>query len=364
MGNPFTPTFGIVPPVLAGRGKILSDMDRAFDNWPGDPNLCTILIGPRGSGKTAMLSCIGDIALQKGWIVADTSASEGMLEDILQRTLDVTSEYMENKSGKHLTGVDIGNLLGLRWTLDTAGEANWRSRMSELLKRLKEKDIGLLITIDEVRANIEAMIMFAQIYQLLIREGAKLALVMAGLPIHVSELLADDGASFLRRARQQYMGRIPDRDIRNAFRQTVETEGKAIGSEALETAVSASNGFAYMMQLVGYEMWSASGTRETISGSDAVEGVKQAKADFRTGVLNSTYRELSDGDINFLKAMLADEECSSISDIAERMGKSAGYVATYKKRLLQAGVIEEAQRAKVTFAIPMFREFLDEQFVQ
>lgn len=29
--NPFTPTFGMVPPFMAGRQQILDDLARAFD---------------------------------------------------------------------------------------------------------------------------------------------------------------------------------------------------------------------------------------------------------------------------------------------------------------------------------------------
>ena len=46
--NPFTPTFGKVPSVAAGRDEILADMQYAFENGSGDPILSTILIGPRG----------------------------------------------------------------------------------------------------------------------------------------------------------------------------------------------------------------------------------------------------------------------------------------------------------------------------
>ena len=361
MNNPFTPTFGIVPPYLAGRKQILEDMDKAFDNWPGDPNLSTILIGPRGSGKTAMLSCIGDIALRKGWIVADTSAADGMLEDVLQRTMDVAAEHIGREDKRKLTGIEIGSVLGLNWSVDSVTSANWRSRISELLKRLNERGIGLLITIDEVRSDVDEMIAFATVYQHLIREGAKVALAMAGLPIHVSELLSEKSVSFLRRSKQRYLGRISDTDIRSAFRQTVESAGKEIDNNALESCVEASGGFAYMMQLVGYQIWDASSSRKIISTEDANHGIQIAKDDFKSGVLRSTYRELSNGDISFLNAMLKDSEESSVSEIAERMNKKPGYVSTYKKRLMQAGVIEETGKSKVAFAIPMFRDFLEEQ---
>lgn len=61
--NPFTPTFGSVPPFLAGREHILRDINRGFINGPGDPNLSTIFTGARGTGKTALLSLLSETAL-------------------------------------------------------------------------------------------------------------------------------------------------------------------------------------------------------------------------------------------------------------------------------------------------------------
>ena len=98
-----------------------------------------------------------------------------------------------------------------------------------------------------------------------------------------------------------------------------------------------------------------------ISEEDAALGISLAKQDFQSGVLNSTYRELSKGDIDFLKAMLSDTGSSKVSDIAKRLGRSSGYASTYKKRLLRAGIIEETQRSRISFAMPLFREYLKEQ---
>lgn len=357
MINPFTPTFGIVPPYLAGRSVLLNEMNRALDNWPGDPNLSTILIGPRGSGKTALLSSIGDIAMEKGWIVADTSATDGMLEDILQRIIDVTENLIDHDNGRKLTGVNIG-AFGISWDNADITPANWRSRMSKILKQLNSNGIGLMITIDEVRADVEAMIQFASVYQLLVRDGAKIALVMAGLPVNVSNLISNKSVSFLRRSRQQYLNRIADSDVRSAFQMTIRSAGKTICEDALAAAVTASSGFAYMMQLVGYQIWNASGSNETIVLENALEGIRYAEEDFNNGVLKSTCNELSEGDMKILFAMLDDKESSSMTDLSGRLNKSAGYVYTYKKRLLQAGVVEETHRSRITFAIPLLREYL------
>lgn len=76
-------------------------------------------------------------------------------------------------------------------------------------------------------------------------------------------------------------------------------------------------------------------------------------------VLDATYRELSEGDLRFLTAMLEDEGASRVSDIAHRLGVSSGYAAQYKRRLLEQGVIGERGRGIVDFDIPFFREYLE-----
>ena len=43
MANPFTPTFGIIPPFMTGREALIEELSSAFSNGLGDPNLCTIV---------------------------------------------------------------------------------------------------------------------------------------------------------------------------------------------------------------------------------------------------------------------------------------------------------------------------------
>lgn len=109
--NPFTPTFGIAPPYLAGRDRLLATMANAFGSGLGDPNLCTLLVGPRGFGKTALLSCFGDEAREHGWLVVDVAAEEGMLEDIYQHTQLEASRLLEASPQRRLSGVSDGDLM-------------------------------------------------------------------------------------------------------------------------------------------------------------------------------------------------------------------------------------------------------------
>ncbi|MBQ9003139.1 MAG: hypothetical protein IJ087_14910 [Eggerthellaceae bacterium] len=111
-------------------------MADAFDNGLGDPNLTTILIGPRGCGKTALLTCIADEAQRHGWVSVRTAAAPGMLDDIVQRSFEAPARIVSPRSRKHLTGISVAQLVELEWAVDPASEANWRTRMNALFAEL------------------------------------------------------------------------------------------------------------------------------------------------------------------------------------------------------------------------------------
>lgn len=357
--NPFTPTFGQIPPVMAGRSEIIGEVVRAFERGMGDPNLVSLLVGARGSGKTALLTYLADEALSRGWVTASVSAVPGMLEDIEERALVAAGEFVETPDRMRLRGFNVGQLLGVEWESREAPPGNWRTRMGGILDMMAEHDVGLLIVVDEVRVDLEDMIQLASVYQHFVREGRKVALLMAGLPSKVSALLRDDSVSFLRRASYHQLGRVDDGAVRDALRKTVEAGGRSIESSALDCAVRAIEGFPYMMQLVGYRMWDESPTRREISAQDVVRGTEYAERDIERKILETTYRELSRGDLRFLYAMLEDEGVeSSTRDIGARLGKKANYVSQYKRRLLAQGVLEDRGHGMVSIAIPRFRDYL------
>lgn len=356
--NPFTPTFGVVPQHLAGRELLLADMGQAFEDGIGNPDLSTLIVGARGSGKTALLATIAQLAESKGWISANTVAAEGMLEDIAQCSERGASHIINQPSRRRLSGLTVGQVVGVEWEMNATPAANWRNRMTALLESLAANGTGLLITVDEVRSDILEMIQLASTYQLFIREGRQVALVMAGLPGYVSQLLNDKSVSFLRRSSQRHLGRIDDNDIRVAFERTVLDAGKTIEADALEMAVGSIAGFPYMMQLVGYRTWSEASQAQKITVEHVARGIELARRGMNEGVLATTYKGLSAGDRRFLHAMLRDEDASTLSDIAHRLGKSTGYASTYKARLIEQGLIDETLDGKIRIDMPFMREFL------
>ena len=122
--------------------------------------------------------------------------------------------------------------------------------------------------------------------------------------------------------------------------------------------MTAAGGFPYLMQLVGYRAWDVRPSECTISPADVAHGIELARKEMESKILDATYRELSEGDIRFARAMLQDEGDSSIADIGRRLERSSSQVAQYRRRLIDAGVIGERRRGVVGFDLPYFRELL------
>ena len=220
--NPFTPSFGKTPLVLAGRDRILEDIGDAFESGIGDPNLASIFVGARGAGKTALLTALTQEAGEHGWVSASSSALPGMLDDILEQAYRNAGHLLAPKKGKRITGIEIAQVIGIQWDELQESSASWRTKMSDLIDQLERAEAGLLITVDEVNPSLDEMRTLASVYQHFVREERNVALLMAGLPHKVSALLADENLTFLRRSRKHKLERISDSDVRIAFRQTVE----------------------------------------------------------------------------------------------------------------------------------------------
>ena len=84
IANPFTPVVGKVPPHIAGREEIIADVEAALAGAGNDPAIISLLVGPRGTGKTALLSYFADTAESSGWVAARVTCVAGMLWRIRQ----------------------------------------------------------------------------------------------------------------------------------------------------------------------------------------------------------------------------------------------------------------------------------------
>jgi hypothetical protein len=361
--NPFTPTFGSIPPLLAGREQIIRDILDGLDNAPGDPNRTTIFIGARGTGKTVLLAKLAEEASARGWVSANVTAREGLLEEMLMQVRDNAADFIGADASSRITGIEIAGF-GISRSVAKEPERTWRSRLTALVKELNGQGVGLLITVDEVDAQCAPLRDLVDTYQHLVRERRDVALVMAGLPNNISQLLQDEKISFLRRAFQHRLDAVPNDEVAFVLRKTVETFGRAIRPEALELAAKSTQGFPFMIQLVGYNIWRQSPQRKAISLEDTRRGIELAENDMRRMIFDSTIHDLSEQDIRFLVALARVGGESDTAQIAATWGKDVNYTSKYRRRLLEQGVIGERMFGKIGFDIPLLGEYVLERFAE
>ena len=134
----------------------------------------------------------------------------------------------------------------------------------------------------------------------------------------------------------------------------------SITDAQLSTAANVTAGYPYMIQLVGYHIWDAADMRDsdTIIDADVTAGIEEARIDLDNAVCIPELQGLSKNDREYLEAMAASDGPSPTVNVAQRMGKTPNYAATYRKRLLDAFVIRETERGEVDFAVPFLREYL------
>lgn len=357
--NPFTPSFGEVPLVMAGRSRIVAEFNRAFSSSARRPSLTSLVSGARGTGKTALLTLIEEHAAQRGWIPVNLVALPGLLEDAYEQTARKARHLVDATDKGQLASLTIGPV-GLGVSHTPRHEKNWRTKMSELLDELSRHETGLLFTIDEINPELDELIEFVSVYQLFVREGRKVALIMAGLPHNTSLLLLDKSVSFLRRAQLFKLERIPDFEIRKALESTFAQSERSVSDTALDRVVEAIEGFPFMMQLVGFRVWEEGTEPGLITDAQVQEGIRHAQEEMKSRVLLSSYQELSGMDRRFLHAVAQAPGPCSVPEIAKRLGKTNSYATQYKNRLLEQGLIEVSLDGKVRFSLPMLREFLEE----
>ncbi len=365
--NPFRPTFGTSPPLLVGREELLDAFVQALDEGPGSPGRATVYTGARGVGKTVMLNAVEDAARQQGWIVISETATAGLVERLTRDALPAARRVMEGDGPtRRVSGVSLP-VIGGGVTLDVDDEprsSGLRTQLTELAVAAEEHDTGVLLTVDEIQAaDINELRTLATTVQHCFRENRNVAFVAAGLPAALEPILNDDVLTFLRRADRYELAALDLADVARAIRRPIDDAGRSITGDALERASAATEGYPFMIQLVGYHSYRQRPERTAIDATDVDQGVEAARRRLGQLVIEPELSALSDVDRTFLVAMAHDDGPSKMADIQRRLGDDidANYASQYRLRLIKAEVIVQAKHGYVDFALPAMRDYLRDQ---
>lgn len=355
--NPFKPTAGAEPPVLIGRDRVIEDFSEGLAEGVGSPARLMRITGPRGSGKTVLLTELGDIARGQGWRVLDETACEGLCEQLVHA---LSADSAKREFSAEVNAVVAKARIGME---RDGRETTLREALGDAAARLTGKDKGLLVTVDEVQDADEGDVRaIATAVQHLIRERKNIAFVFAGITTGVLDLINGKTLTFLRRAKAEELGAIPIDEVSCALRATIEKSGLVIDDDALALAAHETAGYAYLIQLVGYHVWRAGKAHAesslVIDLADAEAGVAAALGDFETSVLETALSDLPRRAMEYLLAMACDDGPSSTGAVAERLGLKGTSLTSYRRMLIKRQVIEPTARGYVDFSIPHMRAYL------
>lgn len=363
--NPFSPSFGTSPPVLAGRDAILDSVGDALAAGTTHPDFTSLFIGVRGAGKTVMLNAVEDRARSRGWLTISDSASPAGLTDRLTRAAaDLLDEIGPEAPRRRLSSVTAAGVgVGFETLPTPEADFDLRGALSALGDALAERGAGLLVTVDEMQSGgFDEIREFGSVLQHVSRrEGRPVAFIGAALPQIEDTLLSDDAITFLQRCSRYDIDRLSPQATRRAIAAPISDHGRSIDTAALDRAVAATSGYAFMIQLVGFHSWQADVADAHITVEHVVAGIAEAQRRIGRMVLAPTWKTLSEVDRRFLLAMATDGGESKLADIAERLGVTTSYAGVYRSRLIRAGMILAAGRGRVTLAHHAARDWLREQ---
>lgn len=373
--NPFKPTAGKMPPILIGRQPIIDDFTEALENGAGAPGRLMLITGQRGYGKTVMLTELRRVATANGWLAIADTASEGLCERLVE-ALDPQALKLETASispSLEIAGLASAKLGGVSLSAKGSGPLTLRNAIEKRLGgRGVKKGKGILFTIDEAQAAArDELVAIATALQHVIadedqkdipdEEKKGVAFVFAGLPSMVDELVNDKILTFLRRSLRRDLGEVSQPDIKNAFIETVHGSGFEIDEPIARRAACLTDGYPYMVQLVGYYMWQSArrAGHANITEADVESGYQDALLAFGDAVCAPALDGLPASARNLARAMAQDETGPTrVADLAERTGKSRAWVNKYRSVLIREQVARAAGHGELDFAIPHMREYI------
>ena len=358
----FFPSFGSRPQTLIGRNELINAFTSGLSSRPGSRERTTLILGQRGTGKTVLLLELAEKAKAKGFVAASpTIVSGNMLERIVEKIQDAGESDLNN-SKQHLTGATFGALgfsAGLQFSREIQETKSFSYKLSRLTRALNNSGKGLLILIDEVQGSNAGLKELIIAYQELIGEGANIAMVLAGLPGAISATLNNHVLTFLNRAEKKTLEPLKASEIHAYFKQSFGQLGVKLTDYDLADLTEKTEGSPYLMQLIGHNITQYAGDDGHLDPAALKTAVDFAQESYMTDICTATLNNLSEKDIEFLQAMLTGKRAVKMSEIREKMGISPDYAQSYKRRLIDAGVVIQSRRGEVEFSLPLLAVYLE-----
>ena len=370
--NPFRPSFGSLPPELAGRDDLLRFIQDALATGPGHPGYTSLLLGPRGVGKTTALMMVQDWAQSAGWLICKTTAlvpgsDKSVVRSLEDKTMRLIGDRADQASGRKLTGLTLGPLAA-QWSVELPDSDKPSRLLERALSELAGRDllgqaVGVMLIVDEMHnmKAAEASEIAAAIQEVTKDENKPVAFIGAGLNIMAHTLLANKGFTFFQRCWQPKIENLSLPEAKRALGAPLRKNGIQLSDQLLHRAARTTGGFPYSIQSLGFHLWELSVADRSVT-EDRLDGaIELMNQDFTLKVAAPAWNSLTPKQREFLLAMAGDQAAVRTSEIAARMGVKPNRAAWHRRVLIDEGLIVPVGHGLVAFADEHLRRLATER---
>ena len=342
--NPYSLMFGKAPGQMISRMALSEEIYDSFLS-ENPPVMIYMLTGVRGSGKTVMMTAVSEkIGGYKDWITIELNPSRDLLLGLASKLYNekgLTAIFQKAKINLSLFGIGI--------EIDGSDPvSDIETAITRMLKALKKEGKKVLVTIDEV-TNTKDMQIFASAYQIFIRDDLPLFLIMTGLYENIDALQNEKALTFLYRAPKIKLGPLDIGSIAGHYRNVFD-----IDDDTSREMAKLTKGFPFAFQVLGYYTYEHKGD------------YKKAVPDFRQRlneyVYDKIWSELSANDKRVASA-IAMSDTGRIADIRELLDMESNEFAPYRDRLIKKGIVDGRERGKIKFVLPLFEEYVKDNYI-
>lgn len=378
--NPFAPGAGLRPPELAGRDKMLSEVDVALRRCLAGRSFRPVLfLGLRGTGKTVLLNEIAQRAEKFGFLVSSLEAPEDadlskmlypalkkvmrslsaveLAKDLAVRALQGLRKFASNFKIE-VDGVEVG--LGNDPGFCNSGDL--QTDLPELFEtvgksaQLAKK--GWIICLDEVQylseGDLSALIVSCHKIS---QQGLPVMFVGAGLPQLAK--LSGDSKSYAERLFMYYDVGALDREAAvDAIQKPLRDVNATISPAALNEIINKTKGYPFFIQQWAFCTWDVA-DRPCIDIEDVREASVEATHVLDNGFFRVRLDRLTKGELQYCKAMAKlGEGPYAAGKIADTLNKKVGHLGPMRAKIISKGMIYSTSYGYVDFTVPMFADFL------
>lgn len=340
--NPFNISFGKIPLKLLSRHQIVHDVINTFNNANPETE-SYILTGPRGCGKTVLLSQIkNEFNNLDDWITVDLNSCMEMHEQLAARIYEsgkIKKLFLKKEFSFSFKGLSIS----------IAGDDKV-SDIYTLLKKmfiyLKNKNVKVLITIDDISKN-EYVKAFAHTFQSFLREQYLIFFVASGIYNNVCSLYNDKALTFLLRTPKIRVESLNLRAITLSYKDIFNIDS----NKAIEFA-KLTCGYAFAYQLLGSLIYKSNKyeiNKDILNQFDLI---------LEDRVYSQIWKELTSKEKIILEVLVNNPGITN-SLLAKKANIKRNELEVYKKSLLYSGLISNEERGKMKLILPRFKEFVE-----